>query len=160
MPLASWSALHFYGPAAGAMVVDAPASTVAGLNATARAVAAVTASATVPLAKPTRLVNSPLVVTASASMPQAVPKARARAGAIVRVGSLTQDDVTGAVLTAPVEGSLTMRDVLRLLLSVAVGETQILAGPVVKFSDTSGTKERVIASMTGSQRTTITLDPS
>lgn len=161
MPVAAFFFSHAYGPAAAAMVAQADTVVVAGLSATAQAASVVQGAGSVPLAKATRLVNSPMTVTATSSMPLALPKARARAGAVVRVNELSQDDITGGVLTAPVEGSLTIRDVLRLLLAVAAGKTDIATGPtVVTFRDQADTKNRVSATMTGSERASITLDPS
>lgn len=100
-----------------------------------------------------------MVVSGVGSMPSALPKARVRAGALIRVGSFSQDDVTGGVLTAPIEGGLTLRDVLRTLLAVAAGKTTI-TGSNVAFRDQADTKNRVAATMTGSTRTATTLDPS
>lgn len=77
----------------------------------------------------------------------------------MRVGELSQQDVEGAVLEATVEGDLSLKEVLRILLAVAAGKTSI-AGTNVAFRDQADTKNRVAAEMTGSQRTTINLDPS
>jgi hypothetical protein len=159
MPLASFYSLPWNGPAAAAMVAQAESTTVAPLKALARAGQVVAAAASVPLAKPTRLVGRPATISGIGSMPLGLPKARARAAAIVRVGTLSQDDVTGGVLTAPVEGSLTLRDVLRVLLAVAAGKTTT-TGSNVAFRDQADTKARVAASMTASQRTTVTIDPT
>lgn len=159
MPAAVFSFTLAYGPAAGAAVAVAEPATIAPLKAFARAGQSVSGAASVPLAKPTRLVGRPATISGIGSMPLGLPKARARAAAIVRVGTLSQDDVTGGVLTAPVEGGLTLRDVLRVLLAVAAGKTTT-TGSNVAFRDQADTKARVAASMTGSQRTTVTIDPT
>lgn len=60
--------------------------------------------------------------------------------------------------TAIMEGSLTYQDAIKILLAVAAGKTDI-AGNVVKFKGIDGTTDRVTATMTGSKRTGITLNP-
>jgi hypothetical protein len=55
-----------------------------------------------------------------------------------------------------VEGTLTAEDAIRLLLAVAVGKSDS-ANPVT-FRDQADTKDRVSATMTGSDRTTVVLD--
>jgi hypothetical protein len=146
-----------YGVAAGAMVTTGTPLVIPTLNATAKANSVVNASGSVPLARATRLVNSPLVTTGSGSVAQALPKANARVAALIQVNTLSQDAVTGAVLEAPVEGSISLKEALRLLLAVAVGKTTI-SGSTVTFRDLADTKARITASMTGSERTTITRD--
>lgn len=61
-----------------------------------------------------------------------------------------------------VENGLAPAEVLRILLAVAAGKTSIVgSGPTtVTFRDTADTKDRVVASMTGSERDTVTLDGS
>lgn len=112
MPLA-WATLAWYGPAAAASVVaDAAGSTTADIRARARPAAMITAEASVPLAKPTRLVNRPATITGTGSVPTALPKARARPAATIKVNTITQDDVTGAVLEAEVLPGLTLKQAL------------------------------------------------
>ena len=81
--------------------------------------------------------------------------------AAINVSQLTGADVNGAVLDALVENGVTLKEALRLLLAVAVGKTDINtsgANPIVKFRDVNDTTDRVTATMTGSERTTIVLD--
>jgi len=59
--------------------------------------------------------------------------------------------------TESLEGALTAADIMRILLSVMAGKTTI-DGTTVSFRDVADTKDRVIAEMTGSERTNITLD--
>lgn len=63
-----------------------------------------------------------------------------------------------------IEGGYTAQDVLRLLLSVAVGKTSVVdlggGAATVKFRDTGDTKDRVTATMDGSERGSVTLDAS
>ncbi len=56
-----------------------------------------------------------------------------------------------------IEGSYTAGDILKLLVAVAAGKTSI-SGTTVTFRDINDTKNRVVASMTGSERTTVTKD--
>ena len=66
--------------------------------------------------------------------------------------------------TEIIEGSRTAQEVLRILLAVAAGRTTVtdLGGgsAEVVFRDQANTKNRVFANLTGSQRTSVTLDPS
>jgi hypothetical protein len=59
-----------------------------------------------------------------------------------------------------VENGLAPAEVLRILLAVAAGKTDIAgSGPtIVTFRDTADTKNRVRASMTGSERDAVTID--
>lgn len=56
-----------------------------------------------------------------------------------------------------IETSLTMRQAIRIMLSVLAGKTSI-AGTVATFRNVGDTKDRVTATMTGSQRTTMVVD--
>lgn len=78
----------------------------------------------------------------------------------IEVNQVTQTDIESAVLQAQIEGGLTLRDVLRIILAVQVGKSDIAAGPVVTFRDQADTKNRVTATMAGSERASVTLDPS
>ena len=130
MPLASLSALIYYGPAAGAVVVNAGGNVeLARITGVARAGASVSGAASVPLAKATRLVNRPAFVQGSGAVTRALPKALARAGAVVRIGTLSQDDVTGAVLEAPVQGETTLKQALQQLLASSGGGGGGAGGP-------------------------------
>lgn len=64
--------------------------------------------------------------------------------------------------TAPIEGTYTAEDIMKILLAVLAGKTTItdLGGgnATVTFRDINDTANRVIANMTGSERTTITTD--
>ena len=59
--------------------------------------------------------------------------------------------------TEVIESGYTAEEILRILLAVAAGKTSI-SGSDVAFRDVADTKDRVAASMTGSERTTVTLD--
>ena len=66
--------------------------------------------------------------------------------------------------TEVIESGYTATEVLRILLAVAAGKTVITDNgggtATVQFRDVADTKDRVEADMTGSERTTITLDPT
>jgi len=66
---------------------------------------------------------------------------------------------TGEILAMPVEGSLDFQGLLQVLLAVMAGKSSI-TGSTVRFRDLADTKDRVTAGMTGSERTSITLDPN
>ena len=76
---------------------------------------------------------------------------------------LQANDVSGtSALLETIEPNITMQETLRILLAVAAGKTTItnLGGgqATVVFRDTNDTKDRVTASVDGSERTAITLD--
>jgi hypothetical protein len=79
------------------------------------------------------------------------------AGDVVTAASCAQ-----AVMDATIEGGLTLEDVMKVLLAIAAGKTDItdLGGgeAIVKFRDVNDTTDRVTANMTGSERTSVTLD--
>lgn len=85
------------------------------------------------------------------------------------LASLSCDiDVTGDLLTTAnvgdsvwqylAEGNYSAADILRILAAVMAGKTNI-DGTTVSFRDLNDAVDRVVASMTGSERTTVTLDP-
>ena len=159
MPLASFYSLQWFGPGAGAMVTAGAGAVVGGVKATARAgsVSALGAGS-MPRAKGTRLVNSPMVVSGSGTMPRALPKARARAASVIRVNALSQDDVTGAVLEAPVEGGLSLKSAIRLLLAHAAGDATGLESSSIAFKSQDGTKTRISGTVTGGNRSIDSID--
>jgi len=70
-------------------------------------------------------------------------------------------DIAQEVLGSVIEAGVDLRSVLRLLSAVAVGKTDIDtsgADPVVTFRDLDDTKDRVTATMLGSERATVVLD--
>lgn len=72
------------------------------------------------------------------------------------------DVASTATLTSLVEPGITVEETLRILLAVAAGKTTIVdlggGSASVVFRDTNDTKNRLSAGMTGSERTTVTLD--
>lgn len=61
------------------------------------------------------------------------------------------------LLNVPIDGAVTLKQTLAVLLAVAAGKTDI-TGSTVTFRDVADTKNRVSAIMTGSERTSVTLD--
>lgn len=159
MPVAAFFFHHAYGPAAGACVTQGEGATVADVKGTAKAQSASAVGVgSVPFAKATRLVNSPMEVTGAGSMPRALPKALARAGSVIKVNELSQDDVTGAVLEAPVEGGLSLKQALRLLLAHAAGDATGLEGSSIAFKSLDGTKTRIDGTVSAGTRTITSRD--
>lgn len=162
MPLASTVALQFYGPACAALVADEalgslheatphqlirPSLTVEGIGS----------------AQVLRPYRGRAVAVQSTGLGSAVvqPRKNVRSGLSVFVSELSQDDVTGAVLEAPIEGTLTLKQVLRLLLSVAAGKITVTGPSTLSFRNMDDTKDRVTGTLDASgNRTAVTLDPS
>lgn len=157
MPLASFYSLQWYGEAAAAMVTQAVGEVVAQATGAASAGQFVQGVGSTPLLKATRLVGQPMLSQGTGSVPQALPKARARPAVLIRVNELSQDDVTGAVLEAAVEGGLNLRQVMRLLLAYVAGDATGLDGnPAFKGQD--GTTTRLAGTISGGTRTVTTRD--
>jgi hypothetical protein len=96
--------------------------------------------------------------TASADI---VAKAFMSADITVTGDILSTANIAEYVWNGVAEGSLTYQHAIRLLLAVAVGKTDIATGPtIVTFRDTEDSVDRVVAEMSGSERTNITLDPN
>jgi hypothetical protein len=79
----------------------------------------------------------------------------------VNVSALpTADDNAYATMSQIIENGITMKEAMRLILAVLVGKTDIIdlggGSATVKFRDTADSKDRVSASMTGSERSSIT----
>jgi hypothetical protein len=75
--------------------------------------------------------------------------------------------VNAPVVETVIEGTLTLQDVLRVLLAYTAGLTDLAAEGAdkrVKFKDVTGTKDRisglVVTTADGNERQSITLDPS
>ena len=72
--------------------------------------------------------------------------------------AVTNASIANAVWTKMIEGSYTTSEALKICLSVLAGKTNIV-GSTAKFRDVNDTTDRVTAVMTGSERTTVTLNP-
>lgn len=161
MPAGAFANFHVYGPAAGAMVVaDSIGTAAADVKGDAAVSGTLSGQGLVTNAKATRLKNSPCTVTGQGLVTQALPKAAARVAALIKVNELSQDDVTGAVLEAKVEGSLSLKEAIRLLIAVAAGDASGLEGANPVFKSLDGTKNRIEATYAAGERDVTSLDAS
>ena len=90
------------------------------------------------------------------------PRKRVRFALSVSIGgALTQDGVTGAVLESKIEGDLTLKQALRILLAQAAGNATGLEGATPEFrSAVDPNKVRIAGTYNGGQRTVTALDGS
>lgn len=86
------------------------------------------------------------------------PARTVRAGLIVSVNELTQDDVTGAVLEAKVEGDLSLKQAIRLLLAATQGDATGLEGATPVFKSLDGMRDRITATYAAGTRTVTARD--
>ncbi len=163
MPLAPLFSLQWYGPGLGAAVdTSAPSA-----NATIRGLghmAATHTTAPTAYARPNDGRQLRAVHT-TAPTAYARPAGRGRIAAVGKVNELTQDDVTGALLTSKIEGDWSFRDVMRLLVAAAAGQSDkaALGGGATQhtYRDLDDTKDRIVASVNAAgERTAITRDVS
>jgi hypothetical protein len=159
MPLASTFALQWYGPCCAAAQLTGWGAVTAQARGTLRAAATLAGIGSVVYARPVRLVSAAAQILGLGSFTQARMRGLLRIVARIKVNELSQDDVTGAVLEAKVEGNLTLKQALRLLLAVVQGDANGLdASPSFKSLD--GTKTRVAGTIAGGDRTITTRDAS
>jgi hypothetical protein len=87
---------------------------------------------------------------------------RSMPGDEVTIDNATVTAIAEALLDTVdgIESSITVREALRIILAVVAGKTTIVGDspPVVTFRNTTDTKNRVVAQMSGSQRTSVVLD--
>ena len=86
----------------------------------------------------------------------------ALSGDITPFTELSPQNLAAAVWAAVLEAGYSAGDLMRVLAAVAAGKTDIDtsgANPIVKFRDVNDTTDRVTATMTGSERTTVVIDP-
>lgn len=69
-------------------------------------------------------------------------------------------DLTGAVLEARVEGDVTLKQALRILLAHAAGDATGLEGPSAIFKSLDGTKNRIVGTYSAGTRNVTSLDGS
>ena len=101
-------------------------------------------------------VNEQITITVTGD-----PIAKGKMLATVKIGfAPSADDVMYAVMGRPIDGGLTLEQTLKILLSVAVGKTDInTETTTVTFRNVSDDKNVVVAEMIGSERANITLNP-
>jgi hypothetical protein len=157
MPLASLFAQQFYGPGCTTAFGQATnTSPLAGLVGDGRLggtnTISVTAYARISDGRRIAAVN-----TATNTSPLAAIKGDGRIGAVGKVNELSQDDVTGAVLEAKVDGEYTLKQVLKILAATAAGKT---SNDGKTFRNLSDDKDVVVGTVTGNNRTAATYDVS
>ena len=157
--LADLYTLQWYGPAAAATWGDDNAGTVsAGIKGFGRHNGTITNAGIVSNADMTSLKNSPATITATGIVNQALPKGSTKFACTVKVNALSQDDVTGAVLESFVEGDLTLKQAMRLMLARLTGNATGLDGTSIAFKSLDGTKTRVGGTVISGTRTITTRD--
>lgn len=153
-----WYSLHWYGPGLGAAVdtaSPAASATIKGLGRLAAVnTTAPTASARINKGRPITAVHT------TAPTAYARISGKGRMAAVGRVNAITQDDVTGAVLEAKIEGDVTLKQALRLLLAISQGDASGLEGGSPAFKSLDGSKTRVSATYAAGTRTITARDAS
>lgn len=131
---------------------DALLAAVAGLQ------ASITASMSVTEAQLGAIISMIASLTAIGQFTSADDFATAEIGAeISSVTELSPQSLAAAVWASVIDGTYSAEDVLRVLAAVAAGKTDI-TGTTVTFRSLSDATDVVVAEMTGSERTSITLD--
>jgi hypothetical protein len=160
--LLPYTTLTYFGPAAAAMVVGdsigsvemfAPRGSVrSGLN--------VQITSPAPYIRPIRLIGFPMVSQGLGTVQAMQPRGRLRVGLSVKIGTLTQDDVTGAVFESKVEGDLTLKQAIRILLAHAAGSATGLESASPAFLSQDGNTTRIAGTYSAGTRTVTTVDGS
>jgi hypothetical protein len=160
MPLATLFNLEWYGPQSAAMIVsDAQGAVQAQAVREIRPALNVEGVGTVHLFRPYRGRNAGLSAE-GLGLAQMRGVRSVRAGLEVAVNELSQDDVTGAVLEAKIEGNITLKQALRLLLANAAGNATGLDGTSKVYkSAVDSAKTRLAGTVVAGVRTITTLDP-
>lgn len=158
MPLPTTFALQWYGPGMASCVDICTPSAFVDLKGVGRMSLTNTATPTSSLG----LVATKTMSLVNITIPSAniTMKGIGKMSIVNKIGDLTANDVEGAVLESKVEGDYTLKEAIRLLLSVALGKTDIVdlggGAATVTFRDINDTKNRVVAIMAGSERTSVT----
>lgn len=188
MPLASLANLQWYGPCSSAVYLSGVGSVTAQPRGSVRSASSLFGSGAITYARPLRLIGSPALLTGSGAITFAQPRGYVNAKVTIKVNELTQDDVSGAVwqsFVSPgityqaaiqsllmgssgnpwdtvIESGYTAGEIMQLIAAYTSGKTNIVdlggGSATVTFRDLGDTKDRIVGDMTGSERTTITLD--
>jgi hypothetical protein len=143
--LLPYTTLTYYGPGAAAIVVTDAVGTLTSATPAGLARVAVTGQGLgfSPFFRPSRMKGSGLVTAGQGLLQSATPRGSSRAGLRVQIGTLSQDDVTGAVLESEVEDGLTVRQTLRLMAAALFGR-KVSGGAGVQFRNgVADTKTRI-----------------
>lgn len=154
MPLAVLAPLQWYGPACAALVAPPGVGVVEKAEPHQYVRAGVTAIGVgdAPLLRPYRMRNAAITSDGAGVVHLMRPVKSLRAGLTVFVSGLSADDVTGAVLEAPIEGTLTLKQIIRILLAQAAGNATGLDGNPA-FKSVDGSKTRVAGTISAGNRT-------
>ena len=155
--LLPYTTLVYYGPGAAAAV----GVSVSTASATIRADGILRAVDTSVATAVARVSNGRRMAAVDVALATAFVtlKGRGRLGAVGKIGALSQDDVTGAVLEAVIEDGLSLKEALRLLLAYAAGDaTGLDTNPIFKSMD--GSKTRLAGTISAGTRTITTKDAS
>lgn len=159
--LLPYTTLVYFGEgAAASFPADAAGAMLADIKGTGKSQAVIGAGGAFVGAHVTGLKNSPATIEGLGLMTNALPKALARVLSTIKVNELSQDDVTGAVLEAKVEGSLSLKEALRILLAHAAGDATGLESGSPVFKSQDGTKTRISGTYVAGTRTVETVDGS
>lgn len=127
-----------------------------------QAEASLSGSGTISSAALGALANLLAALTGNGSVAATLNATGDMAASITVTGTgLTTGNVGAAVWAELLEGGLSAEDIMRILLAVAAGKSVIVTGPPVhvQFRDQADTLDRVDATMSGSERTAVTLNP-
>lgn len=160
MPLASLAALQWYGPACAAMVAPPGVGQMlaAEPHQLIRAAVSADGAGDAPLLRPYRMRDAACIGEGLGVLLSGTARKSVRAQLEVLVSGLSADDVTGAVLEAPVEGGLTLKQALRILLAHAAGDATGLEGAEATFKSLDGTKDRIVGTYSAGTRNVTTVD--
>lgn len=157
--------LVYYGSAAGAMVETEPSIEQSlSIKADKRLAASIQGGQIEPYIKMTKALIQYLNVTGLGELHLATWKKNARISLDVSIGATPSAfDISQAVAGMKIEGDYSLKDLIRIMSAVLVGKSTItdLGGgdATVTFRDVNDTANRVVASMTGSERTNVTKNP-
>lgn len=156
--LLPYTALTYYGPACAAMIVQSDGTAEMSARREIRPSITVQGTGTAEM-RPYRGRRAALEAGGMGTL-QMRPARRMRAALRVAVNELSQDDVTGAVLEAKIEGDLTLKQALRILLANAAGDATGLDGTSKVYkSAVDSAKTRLAGTVVAGTRTITILDP-
>ena len=158
--LLPYTTLTYYGPGATSMGVAGGVGEAVTASAimTKRSAAAIVGVGTANVLRPYRGRAFDLVTGGVGAMASQSRKRNRFAMSVSIGGSLTQDDVTGAVLESKVEGNLTLKQALRILLAHAAGDATGLEGATPAFKSLDGSKTRIAGTYASGTRSVTTVD--
>lgn len=154
--LLPYTNLTYYGPGSGSAIDEAQPTATGTLKGLGN-LRAVNTTAPTAYARPNE--GHP-IRAAHVTAPTAYARAsgRGRMYAVGKVNELSQDDVSGAINNTVIEGDLTLKEALRLLLAFAQGNATGLESGAPVFKSLDGTKDRIVATYSNGTRTVTARD--